>query len=58
MTTPIPDGWHSVIQVKYWELIADNLSQAGWIGAVSQRLISTGERSGPLTHFAATESVA
>ena len=30
MTTPIPDGWHSVIHVKYWEVIADNLSQAGW----------------------------
>jgi hypothetical protein len=30
MTTPIPDGWHSVIHVKYWEIIADNLSKAGW----------------------------
>ena len=30
MTTPIPDGWHSVIHVKYWEVIADNLSKAGW----------------------------
>ena len=30
MTTPIPDGWHSVIHVKYWESIANNLSKAGW----------------------------
>ena len=36
MTTPIPDGWHSVIHVKYWEIIADNLSKAGWsLGWVS-----------------------
>jgi hypothetical protein len=30
MTTPIPDGWHSVIHVKHWEIIADKLSKAGW----------------------------
>ena len=41
MTTPIPDGWHSVIHVKYWEIIADNLSKAGWswgcVSAVGSR---------------------
>jgi hypothetical protein len=29
MTTPIPDGWHSVIHVKYWEIIADCLVHEG-----------------------------
>jgi hypothetical protein len=41
---------------KYWEIIADNLSKAGWSWAVLQRSIPTGERSGLLTHIAATES--
>jgi hypothetical protein len=36
MTTPIPDGWHSVIHVKYWEIIADNLSKADWSWGASQ----------------------
>jgi len=42
--------------MKYWEIIADNLSKADGVGAVSQRLIPTGERSGLLTRIAATES--
>jgi hypothetical protein len=28
--------------MKYWEIIADNLSEAVGVGAVSQRLIPTG----------------
>jgi hypothetical protein len=63
-----PGSYHFVIavwrakatqsdQVKYWEIIADNLSKAGGVGAVSQRLIPKGERSGLLTRIAATESV-
>jgi hypothetical protein len=47
MTTPIPDGWHSVIHVKYWEIIADNLSKADWSwGCVSaaDEAGSTGQR--------------
>jgi hypothetical protein len=43
--------------VKYWEIIAHNLSKAGWSWAVSQRLIPAGERSGLQTRNAATESV-
>jgi hypothetical protein len=31
--------------MNYWEIIADNLSKAGWSWAVSQRLISTGGQS-------------
>jgi hypothetical protein len=30
---------------KYWEVIADNLSKAGWSSAGSQRLIAMGEQS-------------
>jgi hypothetical protein len=43
--------------MEYWEIIADNLSKAGWSWAVSQRLIPTGERSGLLMHIATPESV-
>jgi len=44
--------------VKYWETIADNASKAGFsVGAASQRLIATGERSGLQTRIATTESV-
>jgi hypothetical protein len=31
--------------MKYWEIIADNLSKPVGVGAVFQRLIPTGERS-------------
>jgi hypothetical protein len=44
-------------RVKHWEIIADNLSKPDGVGAVSQRLIPTGEESGLLTSIAATESV-
>jgi hypothetical protein len=32
--------------VKYWEIIADNLSKAGWSWAACQPWIATGESSG------------
>jgi hypothetical protein len=43
--------------MNFGEMIADNLTKAGWSWAVSQRLIPMGEQSGLLTHTAATESV-
>src|SRR5215831_13140250 len=43
--------------MKDWEIIADNLSKADGVGAVSQPLILRGEPSGLLTHTATTESV-
>jgi len=43
--------------MKYWEIIADNLSKAGWVTAASQRWIVKGERSGLQTRTATTESV-
>jgi|SRR4029450_10391302 hypothetical protein len=43
--------------MKYWEITADNLSNAGWSWGWSQRLIPTGERFGLLMRTAATESV-
>jgi hypothetical protein len=42
--------------VKYWEIIAGNLSKAGWSWAASQPWIPAGERSGLPTRIAATES--
>jgi hypothetical protein len=44
-------------RVKYWEIIADNLSKAGFSWAVLQPWIATGERSGLLMRIAMTESV-
>jgi hypothetical protein len=41
--------------VKYWEVIADNLSKAGW-GAMSQPWILRVERSGLRTHIATAEA--
>ena len=43
--------------VKYWEIIADELSKAGWSGAALQRWMRPGGRSGLLTRIAGTESV-
>jgi hypothetical protein len=43
--------------VNYWEIIADNLTKPVGVGAASQRLITTSERSGLRTHIAMTESV-
>jgi hypothetical protein len=39
--------------MKYWEIIADNLSKA--VGDASQPWIPTGERSGLQTRIAAME---
>jgi hypothetical protein len=45
-----------LLRVKYWEIIADNLSKAGWeLGLRVGLWIAKGERSGLLTHTA-TES--
>jgi hypothetical protein len=38
--------------MKYWEIIGDNLSKAGWSWAVYRRLIPIRERSGLLTRIA------
>jgi hypothetical protein len=42
-------------RMKFWEVIADNLSKAGWSWAASQRLIPTDKRSSLLMHTATTE---
>jgi hypothetical protein len=39
--------------MKYWEIIADNLSKAGWSWGCVQPLILTVERSSLLTRIAA-----
>jgi hypothetical protein len=43
--------------VNYWEIIADNLSKAGWTWGCVATVDSNGERSGLQTHIATTESV-
>jgi hypothetical protein len=43
--------------MKYWEIIADNLSGAGWSWAASQPWIPMGEQSSLLTRIAMTETV-
>jgi hypothetical protein len=43
-------------RVKYWEIIADNLSKAGWSWGCISPCIAKGERSGLLTHIAAMET--
>jgi hypothetical protein len=40
--------------MKYWEIIADNLSKAGSSWAASQQLIPKGERSSSPTRMVAT----
>jgi hypothetical protein len=42
--------------VKYWEIIADNLSKAGWSWGWVSAIDSEGERSGSLTRIATTEN--
>jgi hypothetical protein len=39
-------------RVKYWEIIADNLSKAGWSWAAFQPLILADEQSSLLTRIA------
>jgi len=41
--------------MKYWEIIADNLSKAGWSWAVFQPWILRRKQSGLLTRIATTE---
>jgi hypothetical protein len=43
--------------MKYWEIIAENLSKAGWSWDSISAGDSSGERSGLLTHTATMESV-
>ena len=43
--------------MKYWEIIADNLSKAGWSWGCVSAIDSKGERSGLRTRIATTESV-
>jgi hypothetical protein len=43
--------------MKDWEIIADNLSKAGWSLGYVSAIDSNGERSGLLTQVATTESV-
>ena len=40
--------------MKYWEIIADNLKQAGWTQDASQLWIQTPEQSSSPTRIAAT----
>jgi hypothetical protein len=42
----------------YWEIIAHNLSKAGWSCGYVSATDSIGRQSGLLTHIAATVSVA
>jgi hypothetical protein len=50
------------MRVKYWEIIADNLSKAGWSWDVSPAWIPTGERlrygeqTGVSSHFSESRS--
>jgi len=43
--------------MKYWEIIADNLSKAGWSWLPLSRWFRMGEESGLQTHIVTTESV-
>ena len=51
------DDFENARRVKYyWEIIADNLSKAGWSWGCVSAIDFKGERSGLLTHIATTES--
>jgi hypothetical protein len=43
--------------MKYWEIIADDLSKAGWSWGCVSALIRRGEQSGLQTRIAATDAV-
>jgi len=43
--------------VKNWEIIADNLSKAGWSWGCVSAVDSSGQQSGLLTRIAATENI-
>jgi hypothetical protein len=42
-------------RVKYWEIIADNLSKAGWSWGCVSAVIPVGKQSGLQTRIATTE---
>jgi hypothetical protein len=42
---------------RAWEIIADNLSKAGWSWGCVSAIVPKGEQSGLLTRTAATENV-
>ncbi len=48
---------HNQAAVKYWEIIADNLSKAGWSWGCVSALDANGERSGSRTRITTTGSV-
>jgi hypothetical protein len=43
--------------LKYWEIIADNLKKAGWSWGYVSAVDPRGEQSGLQTHIEITESV-
>jgi hypothetical protein len=44
-------------RVKYWEIIADNLSKAGWSWGCVSAVGCNGQTSGLLTRIATMESI-
>ena len=46
-----------IAAVKYWEIIADNLSKAGWSWGCVATVDAKGKQSLLLTRIATTESV-
>jgi hypothetical protein len=48
-------NWHNSQVKYYWEIIADNLSKAGWSWGCVSAIDSNGERSGLQTRIAMTE---
>jgi hypothetical protein len=51
-------GVHTLlVTMKYWEIIAEHLSEAGWSWGCVSVIDSNGERSGLQTHIATTENV-
>jgi hypothetical protein len=44
------------VPVKYWEIIADNLSKAGWSWDCVSAIDAKGAQSGLSMHTATTES--
>jgi hypothetical protein len=51
-------GVHTLlVTMKYWEIIAEHLSEAGWSWGCVSAIDSNGERSGWQTHIATTENV-
>jgi hypothetical protein len=51
------DNLNLCASMKYWEVIADNLSKAGWSWGCVSAIDSEGRQSGLLMLIATTESV-